>query len=127
MSETPALSAARSDSEFLVTRSLVSELRSFSRADGETRKHVDLASVVQSAIKMVGNEIRHRAQVVTSFEPVRAALANEARLEQVVVNLLLNALQAMPEGTAAKNVVRVCVRQDGERRAVPRDGIHRGA
>jgi PAS domain S-box-containing protein len=97
---------------------IVRELRSFSRADGETRKHVDLASVVQSAIKMVGNEIRHRAQVVTSFEPVRAVLANEARLEQVVVNLLLNALQAMPEGTAAKNVVRVNVRQDGERRAV---------
>jgi PAS domain S-box-containing protein len=97
---------------------IVRELRSFSRADGETRKHVDLATVVQSAIKMVGNEIRHRAQVVTSFEPALPVLANEARLEQVVVNLLLNAAQAMPEGTAAKNVVRVSVRQDGERRAV---------
>ncbi len=97
---------------------IVRELRSFSRADGETRKHVDLAAVVQSAIKMVGNEIRHRAQVVTSFEPALPVLANEARLEQVVVNLLLNAAQAMPEGTAAKNVVRVSVRQDGERLAV---------
>jgi PAS domain S-box-containing protein len=97
---------------------IVRELRSFSRADGETRKHVDLAGVVQSAIKMVGNEVRHRARVVTSFEPARPVLANEARLEQVVVNLLLNAAQAMPEGTAEKNVVRVSVRQDGERRAV---------
>ena len=97
---------------------IVRELRSFSRADGETRKHVDLATVVQSAIKMVGNEIRHRAQVITSFEPAQPVLANEARLEQVVVNLLLNAAQAMPEGTAAKNVVRLSVRQDGERLAV---------
>jgi len=97
---------------------IVRELRGFSRADGETRKHIDLASVVQSAIRMVGNEVRHRARVVTSFEPANAVLANEARLEQVVVNLLLNAAQAMPEGTAEKNVVRLSVRQDGPRRAV---------
>jgi PAS domain S-box-containing protein len=97
---------------------IVRELRSFSRADGETRGPIDLATVVQSAIKMVGNEIRHRAQVVTSFEPARAVLANEARLEQVVVNLLLNAAQALPEETASSNVVRVSVREDGERRAV---------
>ncbi len=51
---------------------IVRELRSFSRADGETRRHVDLAGVVQSAIKMVGNEIRHRARIATSFEPANA-------------------------------------------------------
>ena len=101
---------------------IVRELRSFSRADGETRAYVDLARVVQSAIKMVGNEIRHRARVVTTFEPARPVLANEARLEQVVVNLLLNALQAMPEGAAERNEIRVTVRrdsgEDGDRRAV---------
>ncbi len=97
---------------------IVRELRSFSRADGETRKPVDLSLVVQSAIKMVGNEIRHRATVLTSFEPADAVLANEARLEQVVVNLLLNAVQAMPDRSAERNEVRVTVRSDGERRAV---------
>jgi PAS domain S-box-containing protein len=97
---------------------IVRELRSFSRADGETRSQVVLADVVQSSIKMVGNEIRHRAKVITSFEPAHPVLANEARLEQVVVNLLLNAVQAMPEGAADRNEVRVTVRQDGERRAV---------
>ncbi len=97
---------------------IVRELRSFSRADGETRRHIDLAGVVQSAIKMVGNEIRHRARIATSFEPANAVLANEARLEQVVVNLLLNAVQAMPEGNTDANLVRVSVRRDGPRRAV---------
>ena len=97
---------------------IVRELRSFSRADGETRKEVDLASVVQSAIKMVGNEIRHRARVVTSFEPSRAVLGNAARLEQVVVNLLLNAAQAMPEERADRNEIRISVREDAEGRAV---------
>ena len=35
---------------------------------------VDLAAVVQSAIKIAGNEIRHSARVVTSFEPARPVL-----------------------------------------------------
>ena len=97
---------------------IVRELRSFSRAEGETRRPVDLATIVQAVIKMVGNEVRHRARVTTSFESVRPVIANEARLEQVVVNLMLNAAQAMPEGRGEKNEISVTVREDGERRAI---------
>ena len=81
---------------------IVRELRSFSRADGETRQRVDLAAVVQSAIKMVGQRDpapRPRHHVVRARRA--RCSANEARLEQVVVNLLLNAAQAMPEERAA--------------------------
>jgi len=97
---------------------IVSELRSFSRADGETRQLVDLAAVVRSAVRMAGHEIRHRARVVTTFEPARSVWANEARIEQVVINLLLNAAQAMPESRADRNEIRVNVRADGNRRSL---------
>jgi PAS domain S-box-containing protein len=97
---------------------IVRELRSFSRADEETRRRVDLATVVKSAIKITGHEIRHRARVSTSFDPVRAVWANEARLEQVVINLLMNAAQAVPETRAEHNEIRVTVREDAEGRAV---------
>jgi PAS domain S-box-containing protein len=97
---------------------IVRELRSFSRADGETRRCVDLPSVVQSAIRLAGHEIRHRARVTTALDPVRPVWANESRLEQVVINLLLNAAQAMPERRAEPNEIRVTVREDGEGRAV---------
>jgi PAS domain S-box-containing protein len=93
--------------------SIVRELRAFSRADGETRKRVDVASVVQSAIKMAGHEIRHRARVSTSFEVTGAVWANESRLEQVVLNLLLNAAHAMPESRLATNEIRIVVRPEG--------------
>jgi PAS domain S-box-containing protein len=92
---------------------IVRELRSFSRADGETRRLVDLASVVQSAIRIASHEIRHRARVETSFEPACLVWANEARLEQVVLNLLLNAAQAMRETRADENEIRVSVHPDG--------------
>jgi PAS domain S-box-containing protein len=94
--------------------SIVRELRSFSRTDGETRQPVDLASVVLSAIKIAGHEIRHRARIVTSFEPARRVNANEARLEQVVLNLLLNAGQAMSEAKAEHNEIALSVRGEGD-------------
>jgi PAS domain S-box-containing protein len=97
---------------------IVRELRSFSRADGETKHHVDLATVVEAAIKITGHEVRHRARVSTSFEPVRRVWANEARLEQVVINLLMNAAQAVPEARGDDNEIRVTVREDADGRAV---------
>jgi len=110
------LEEARQGTERVST--IVRELRSFSRADGDSRHPVDLARVVQSAIRMVGNEIRYRARVVTSFDTVRPVWGNEARLEQVMVNLLLNAAQAMPEARSEENEIRVELRPDGERHAV---------
>ncbi|HEY3821697.1 MAG TPA: ATP-binding protein [Polyangiaceae bacterium] len=97
---------------------IVRELRSFSRADGETRTRVDLAEVVRSGVKIAGHEIRHKARIVTSFEPARGVWANEARLEQVVINLLLNAVQALPEASVEHNEIRVSVRSDSDDRAV---------
>jgi PAS domain S-box-containing protein len=97
---------------------IVRELRTFSRADGETRRRVDLSVVVRSAIKIAGHEIRHRARISTSFEPTGAVWANESRLEQVVLNLLLNASHAMPESRADSNEISVRVRSDGPDRAV---------
>jgi PAS domain S-box-containing protein len=97
---------------------IVHELRSFSRSDGEARHAVDLAEVVRSALRLASHEIQPRAQVTTSFAPVPPVWANEGRVEQVILNLLLNAAQAMPEARVATNEIRVSVRADGAGRAV---------
>jgi PAS domain S-box-containing protein len=110
------LAEARQGAERVST--IVRELGSFSRAEGELRTCVDLAEIVRSAIKIAGHEVHHKARITTTFQPARPVLANEARLEQVVINLLLNAAQAMPEARARQNEIRVAVREDGEGRAV---------
>jgi CheY-like chemotaxis protein len=53
------------------------------------------------------NEIEHRARLV--FEPgaIGAVYANEARLGQVFLNLLINAVQAIDPGRADENVISV--------------------
>jgi PAS domain S-box-containing protein len=97
---------------------IVRELRSFSRADGETRRPIHLASVVQSAIRIANHEVRHRARVSTAFSPVGHVWANEGRIEQVVLNLLLNAAQAMPESSNDTNEIRVSIRAGGDASAI---------
>jgi two-component system cell cycle sensor histidine kinase/response regulator CckA len=45
-------------------RDIVRDLKLFSRADGERRGPVDLHKVLDSTLRMAGNELRHRADVV---------------------------------------------------------------
>jgi signal transduction histidine kinase len=56
---------------------------------------------------MASNEIRHRAQLVKKFGKVPMVQANESRLGQVFLNLIVNGAQAIPEGRAAANRVEV--------------------
>jgi len=63
--------------------------------------------VVDSSIRMASNEIRHRAQLVRNYREVPPVHGNEARLGQVFLNLIVNAAQAIPEGRAGANEIRV--------------------
>src|SRR5262249_8853980 len=62
--------------------------------------------------------IRHRAEIVREQGPVPVVHANAARLEQVFVNLLVNAAQAIPEGDARPHRIRVATLTDAQQRAV---------
>jgi CheY-like chemotaxis protein/anti-sigma regulatory factor (Ser/Thr protein kinase) len=70
--------------------------------------------VVEATLNMVWNEIRHRARLVKDFGPVPNVRANDARLGQIVLNLLLNAAQAIPEGDVENNEIRVVTRASGD-------------
>ncbi len=95
------LDDARHGVEHVAT--IVRELKTFSRGDTETRMPVNLEVVAQSAIKIAGHEVLQRAKIRTEFEPAPLVWANDARLEQVVVNLLINAAQAMAREPGARS------------------------
>ncbi len=92
-------------------RDVVRDLKVFSRAEETTRGPVDVAHVIETALRVAANEIRHRARLVTHFEPVPAVDASEARLGQVFLNLIVNAAHAIPEGRAEHNELRVTARR----------------
>jgi len=100
-----AIDGAREAAERM--RSIVRDLRTFSRADDGEIAPTDVRRVLDASLNMVFGEIRHRARLVKQYDDVPRVDANEARLGQVFVNLLVNAAQALPEGNAAANLIRL--------------------
>ncbi len=87
-------------------RHFVRDLKLFSRVDDE-KKPVDVGEVLESAIRLAWNEIKHRARLVKRFEAAPRVDANESRLGQLFLGLLVNAAQAIPEGSASANEISV--------------------
>ena len=94
-------------------RHIVRDLKVFSRsADDERRGPVDLRRVIESSLRMAWNEIRHRARLVKEYGDVPLVRANEPRLGQVLLNLIVNAAQAITEGNVERNVIRIVTEVD---------------
>jgi PAS domain S-box-containing protein len=105
-----AVAEAREGAERV--RNLVRDLKVFSRPEDEGVGRLDVRRPLDSALAMARNEIRHRARLEVRAEPVPPVQANENRLAQVFLNLLMNAAQAIPDGHAGSNAIRVAVRED---------------
>lgn len=86
-------------------RSIVAGLKTFSRAEDDRVEVIDLGPVIDRAINMTANEVRHRARLTTTLGPLPRVRANEARIGQVLVNLLLNAAQSIPETGSTAHLV----------------------
>ncbi len=88
-------------------RQIVRDLKIFSRAEGEKREPVDVHRALESSLRMAWNEIRHRASLVREYGNTPAVDANESKLGQVFLNLIVNAAQAIGEGSADRNEIRI--------------------
>jgi signal transduction histidine kinase/CheY-like chemotaxis protein len=89
-------------------RDIVASLKKLSRVDESRREPVDVARVIDVALKIAGAEIRHRARVeVHVSSPAPVVLAEEGRLGQVLINLLVNAAQALALERQAENRIVV--------------------
>jgi PAS domain S-box-containing protein len=88
-------------------RRIVADLRSLSRDDAGERGPVDVRWALEGALNLARYEIARRARLVRSLEDVALVEANAPRLEQVFLNLLMNAAQAIPAGDPERHEIRV--------------------
>jgi len=93
-------------------RRVVCDLLTFAGGNVERRGVVDVRGILESATQLAWHEIRHRARLTRSFADVPMVEANEARLGQVFLNLLINAAHAIPDGQADRHEVHVSTRTD---------------
>lgn len=96
-------------------RRIIQDLRLLSRTPPERRLRVDVKQVLENALQLVRSQLRH-VRVERELGPVPPVLGDEVRIAQVLVNLLLNAAQAMGELGTERNTlwVRTQVGPGGE-------------
>jgi signal transduction histidine kinase len=99
-------------------RQVVKDLKTFSGNSDDSLRPVDVQKVIEFGLRMASNHLKYRAKVVTEFRKAPHAWANENRLGQVVLNILVNAAQAIPEGHVDSNEVTVRLDTDISGRAV---------
>ena len=76
-------------------RDIVLALRSFSRQDKGTWEAADINSGLELTLKMVMNELKYKAEIVSDLQPLPQIQCQTGRLNQVWMNMLVNAGQAI--------------------------------
>ena len=84
---------------------MVLNLRNFARLDESKVKTIDVRECIEASLKIAGNSIRHQ-EIVTDFTPTPEIKCSPSQINQVLVNLLNNAAQAMGEKSDGKIEVR---------------------
>jgi signal transduction histidine kinase len=95
-------------------RGTVAELLRLARGSDAGSLPVDLAEVVASVLPLVRAEARYGARLECDLAPVPAVLGNPGLLAQVALQLVLNAIRAVPADAAARHRVRVSTRSEGD-------------
>jgi two-component system NtrC family sensor kinase len=79
-------------------KNIVQDLRDFSHVDESERQWADLEAGMDSTLRVVSNELKYKASVVKEYAGIPQIECYASQLNQVFVNLLVNASHAMDEG-----------------------------
>lgn len=74
---------------------IVQDLKSFSRVDQSEQKMADINAGIESTLNIVWNELKYKTTVKKEYGNVPLTKCNPGKLNQVVMNLLVNASQAI--------------------------------
>jgi signal transduction histidine kinase len=90
---------------------IMQTLLNLARPRAPVRVELDLRQLLDDTLAFVGEKLSRRAVAVErSFEDVAPVRADGEKLQQLFLNLFLNAADAMPQG----GTLRVALRPDGE-------------
>jgi len=89
---------------------IVRSLRHFARSEGTERKTADLHQGLESTLTLVHHELKNRIEVVRDYGDIPPVECFPDQLNQVFLNILVNAAHAM-EGTGK---ITIATRRDGD-------------
>ena len=78
-------------------KKIVQDLKDFSRVDQSDWQEADLLAGLESTLNVVRNEIKYKAEVQRRLSPIPAVMCLAGQLNQVFLNLIVNASHAIAE------------------------------
>lgn len=87
---------------------IVSDLKDFSHVDKAELEHADINKGIESTINIVWNELKYKANVVKKLGDIPLIQCYPQRLNQVFMNILVNAAQAIEQ----KGEIRISTEAD---------------
>jgi PAS domain S-box-containing protein len=99
-------------------RTVVRDLLALSRVDDDAIGPIDAAAVIESTLLLAAQKIAERADLERDYQDVPLVRGTAARLGQLVLALIANALEAMPLATRESNRLRIAVVSTPSRGAV---------
>ena len=91
-------------------KQIVQDLKNFARADEKTFNTVNLNKCVESTLNMVRNEIKYVADIDLQLGELPRIVCSDSQINQVIANLLVNAVHAIDR----HGTIKVVTRQDGK-------------
>ena len=89
-------------------RKIVQDLKDFSHVDARREwEWTDLHRGIDSTLNIVNNEIKYKADVVKAYGELPQVQCLSSELNQVFMNLLVNAAHAMPGGQGRRGTIHI--------------------
>ncbi len=109
---------------------LVRSLKTFAALDEAPVNSVDLHEALESTLTLLRNQFNQKAEVVREYDALPAVECRPGQINQLLMNLLLNAIQAIPDqGTihikteSLGEKIRISIRDTGTGIARERQGL----
>lgn len=123
------------------TTRIIRNLLDFARQSEPSMRPVEINKVIEAALLLVGNQINlEHVSLEKYLDPsLPRVLADADKIQQVLINIILNAIQAMPEGgeltvststadsvkirDTFKNCVKIIIKDTGV--GIPKENLHK--
>src|ERR1043166_5728524 len=77
-------------------RDIVASLKSFAHPDEKEPEPANLVQLLENAIRLCAGELKYKGRLVRNFARLTPVLCHPQQIEQVFINILSNAAQAIP-------------------------------
>lgn len=101
-------------------KGIVLDLKSFAHPGDDRMQPVDINSGLESTLNVVHHQLKYKATVEKAFAAIPAVMGSRQQLNQVFMNMLINAAQAIDnkgvikvETRVAENMVEVLISDNG--------------